>query len=58
MLLLKVPSDHLPRFLELPNKSKEKHELIMIGDSKAQHISDLSPDMISLILFNKINKRC
>lgn len=41
--IVKVPSDHLPRFLELPNKSKEKHELIMLGDVVRHNISQIFP---------------
>ena len=41
--VVKDPSDHLPTFLELPNKSKEKHELIMIGDIVRHNISQIFP---------------
>lgn len=41
--IVKVPSDHLPRFLELPNKLKEKHELIMIGDIVRHNIKEIFP---------------
>ncbi|MBK8700210.1 MAG: polyphosphate kinase 1 [Saprospiraceae bacterium] len=41
--IVKVPSDHLPRFLELPNKSREKHELLILGDVVRHNISLIFP---------------
>lgn len=41
--IVKVPSDHLPRFLDLPNKAKDRHEVIMIGDIVRHNISLIFP---------------
>jgi polyphosphate kinase len=41
--IVKVPSDHLPRFLDLPSKSKERHELIIMGDIVRHNISLIFP---------------
>jgi polyphosphate kinase len=41
--IVKVPSDHLPRFLELPSRSKDKHEVIMLGDIVRHNISLIFP---------------
>ncbi len=41
--IVKVPSDHVARFIELPNKAKERHELIILGDVVRHNISLIFP---------------
>lgn len=41
--IVKVPSDHLPRFIDLPSNSGEKHNIIMIGDVVRHNISLIFP---------------
>lgn len=41
--IVKVPSDHLPRFIDLPSSSPDKHNIIMIGDIVRHNISLIFP---------------
>jgi polyphosphate kinase len=41
--IVKVPSDHLPRFMVLPSKSPERNELIIMGDVVRHNISMIFP---------------
>lgn len=41
--IVKVPSDHLPRFLKLPSKSEGDHEYIMLDDVVRHNIQQLFP---------------
>ncbi len=41
--IVKVPSDHLPRFLKLPSKSPDRHELIILGDVVRHNIFWIFP---------------
>ena len=41
--IVKIPSDHLPRFIELPPEGKYKHDIILIDDVVRHHISWLFP---------------
>jgi polyphosphate kinase len=41
--IVKVPSDHLPRFMVLPAKSPDRHELIILGDVVRHNISMIFP---------------
>lgn len=41
--IVKVPSDHLPRFMELPSSTPDRHELIMLGDVVRHNISLIFP---------------
>ena len=41
--IVKVPSDHLPRFIQLPSKSEEIKELMMLGDIVRHNIRQIFP---------------
>lgn len=41
--IVKVPSDHLPRFLELPSKNEKMREFIIIDDVVRHNIRQLFP---------------
>lgn len=41
--VIKIPSEYLPRFVELPSSKKNEHELIMLDDIVRHNISFLFP---------------
>lgn len=41
--LVKIPSDHLPRFIELPNKESDGYSLIMLDDIVRHNVSSMFP---------------
>ena len=41
--VVKIPSEYLPRFVELPSSKKNQHELIMLDDIVRHNISFLFP---------------
>lgn len=41
--IVKVPSDHLPRFVDLPSSTQDRHNIIMIGDIVRHNISLIFP---------------
>ncbi|GAB4243888.1 MAG: polyphosphate kinase 1 [Saprospiraceae bacterium] len=41
--IVKIPSDHLPRFVILPSASAKRHELIMLDDIVRHNLSQMFP---------------
>lgn len=41
--IVKIPSDHLPRFVVLPASSAKRHELIMLDDIVRHNLSQMFP---------------
>ena len=41
--VVKVPSDHLPRFIQLPSKNEDTKELILLGDIVRHNIRKIFP---------------
>ena len=41
--LVKIPSEHLPRFLELPTQSEERHDIIVLDDIVRHNVRELFP---------------
>lgn len=41
--IVKIPSDHLPRFIELPSSSPRRKELIMLDDIVRHNLSQMFP---------------